>query len=147
MNHKLPLEAGETTAGFMTRIFHMMKPTVVEDDVRSSFVQLGLTYDIDTIPCVLISDEHVLRQSPGFTSLWERDYPVEKLSQRRRNATFGWMNRMMRPSCDSREQNYICLIWSYNGILFRLPMVIAGIGGGSALPLFTGILHISNNMK
>jgi hypothetical protein len=46
-------------------------------------MQLGLTYNIDAVPYVLIFDEHVLRQSPGFTSLWERDYLVEKLSHRR----------------------------------------------------------------
>jgi hypothetical protein len=89
MNYKLPLKTDGTTAGFIKRIFHMMKQTLVEDNVRSSFMQLGLTYDIDPIPYGLIFDEYVLRQSPRFTSLWERDCPVEKLSQRRRNATFG----------------------------------------------------------
>jgi hypothetical protein len=77
------LETDETTAGFIIQIFHMMKHALVEDNVRSSFMQLGLTYDIDTILYALIFDEHVLQQSPGFTSLWERDYPIEKLSQRR----------------------------------------------------------------
>jgi hypothetical protein len=81
----------------------MMKQTLVEDNVRSSFMQHGLTYDIDAIPYVLIFDEHVHRQSPGFTPLWERDYPVEKLSQGRQNATFKWINHMMRPDWDSRE--------------------------------------------
>jgi hypothetical protein len=90
MNCMLPLETDETTEGFIKRIFHMVKQTLVEDSVRGSFMQLGLTYDIDTIPYVLIFGEHVLRQSPGLTSLWERDYPVEKLSRRRRNATFEW---------------------------------------------------------
>jgi hypothetical protein len=88
MNYRLPLKTDETTAGFIKRIFHMMKQTLVEDNVRSSFMQLGLTSDIDPILYVLIFDEHVLRQSPRFASLWERDDPVEKLSQRRRNAAF-----------------------------------------------------------
>jgi hypothetical protein len=103
MNYRLPLETDETTAGVIKRIFHMMKQTLVEDTVRSSFMRLGLTYDIDNIPCVLIFDEYVLLQSPEFTSLWEQDYPVEKLSQRRRNATFGWINKMMRSDWNSRE--------------------------------------------
>jgi hypothetical protein len=80
VNYRLPLGTDETTPGLIRRIFHMMKQTLAEHNVRSPFMQLGLTYDIDTIPYVLIFDEHVLRQSPGFTSLWERDYPVEKLS-------------------------------------------------------------------
>jgi hypothetical protein len=37
----------------------MMKQTLVEDNVRSSFMQIGLTYDIDTIPYVPIFDERV----------------------------------------------------------------------------------------
>jgi hypothetical protein len=69
MNSRLPLETDKTTTGFIQRISHMMKQTLVEDNIRRSFVQLGLTYDIDTIPDVFISGEHLLRQSPGFTSL------------------------------------------------------------------------------
>jgi hypothetical protein len=103
MNDGLPLETDEITTGFIKRIFHMIKQTFVEDNVRSSFMQLGLTYEINTIPCVLIFDEHVPRQSPGFTSLCERDYPIEKVLQIRRNATCGWINKMMHPDWDSRE--------------------------------------------
>jgi hypothetical protein len=42
MNYTLPLESEETTAGFIMDIFHMMKQTLVEDNVRHAFVQLGL---------------------------------------------------------------------------------------------------------
>jgi hypothetical protein len=41
MNSRLPLQTDETTAGFIKQIFHMMKETLVEDNVRSSFMQLG----------------------------------------------------------------------------------------------------------
>jgi hypothetical protein len=41
-NDKLPLESDEHTAGFIKRIFHLMKQTLVEDNVRSAFMQLGL---------------------------------------------------------------------------------------------------------
>jgi hypothetical protein len=60
MNYGLTLETDEAMAGSIKRIFHRMKQTLVEDNVRSSFMQLGLTYGIDTIPYVLIFDEHVL---------------------------------------------------------------------------------------
>jgi hypothetical protein len=103
MNYRLPLDSDETAAGFIKRIFHIMKQTLVEDNVRSAFTQLGLRYNIDIIPYTLLFDEHELRQSSGFTSLWQRDYPLEKLSQRRRNATFGWVNKMMRPDWNDRE--------------------------------------------
>jgi hypothetical protein len=67
MNYRLPLETDKTTASFIKRFFYMMKQILVDDNVRSPFMQLGLTYDIDTIPYVLIFEERVLRQSPGFT--------------------------------------------------------------------------------
>jgi hypothetical protein len=103
MNDKLPLDGDEATAGFIKRIFHMMKQTLVAGNARSAFIQLGLRYDIDTNPYVLLFDEHVLRESPGFTSLWQRDCPLEKMSQRRRNVTFGWVNKTIHPDWNSRE--------------------------------------------
>jgi hypothetical protein len=48
MNGKLPLESDQTTAGFIKCIFHIIKQTVVEDNVRSAFLQIGLPYDIET---------------------------------------------------------------------------------------------------
>jgi hypothetical protein len=61
MNDRLPLETDETTAGFIRRIFHMMKQTLVETNVRSAFRLAGLRYDIDRNPYVLLFDENVLR--------------------------------------------------------------------------------------
>jgi hypothetical protein len=97
MNEKRPLERDEHTAGFIKRIFHMTKQTLVEDNVRRAFMQLGLQYNIEATAYLLHFDEGVLRESPGFTSLWESDYRAEKLLYRRRNSPFGWINRMMRP--------------------------------------------------
>jgi hypothetical protein len=96
MNYKLPLDSDETTAGFIKRIIHTMKQTLVEDNVRSSFMQIGLQYNIETSPYLLSFDEDVLRQSSGFTSLWQRDHPLEQLSRRRQNVPFGWVNQTMR---------------------------------------------------
>lgn len=96
MNYTLPMETDEKAAEFIQRIFHLMKQTLVEDNVRSAFMQIGLQYEIERCPYVLLFDEQKLRQSAGFTSLWQRDYPLESLSQRRRNSPFGWVNEMMR---------------------------------------------------
>jgi hypothetical protein len=83
MNYKLPLDFDETTAEFIKRIFHTIKQTLVEDNVRSSFMQIGLQYNIETSPYLLSFDEDVLRQSSGFISLWQKDYPLEQLSRRK----------------------------------------------------------------
>jgi hypothetical protein len=61
MNDRLSLETDQITVGFMKQIFHMMNQILVEDNVRSAFVQLNLTSDIDAIPYVFIFGEHVLR--------------------------------------------------------------------------------------
>jgi hypothetical protein len=78
MNSKLPLESDEYTAGFIKRIFHLMKQTLVEDNVRSTFMQLGPSYNVEATLYFLYFSEDVLRESPGFTSLWESDYPAQK---------------------------------------------------------------------
>jgi hypothetical protein len=36
MNSTLPLESDEHTAGFIKRIFHLMKQTLMEDNIRSA---------------------------------------------------------------------------------------------------------------
>jgi hypothetical protein len=60
MNYRLPLETDETTAGFIRRIFHMMKQTLVETNVRSAFRLAGLRYDIDRNRYILLFDENML---------------------------------------------------------------------------------------
>jgi hypothetical protein len=93
--------------------------------VRSAFKLVGLRCDIDRNPCVLLFDENVLRQSPGFTSLWEWDYPPDNLSQRRRNAPFGWVNRTMRSDWSPTDSSFASEIWSSRSLLFHLTNAIS----------------------
>jgi hypothetical protein len=65
-----------------------MEQTLVKDNVGSAFMQLGLQYNIEATPSRLHFDEGVVRESAGFTSLWESDYPAKKLLYRRRNPPF-----------------------------------------------------------
>jgi hypothetical protein len=125
MNYKLPLETDETMARFIRCIFHMMKQTLVETKARSAFRLAGLRYDIGRNPYVLLFDENVLRQSPGFTSLWERDCPPDNLSQRRRNAPFGWVNMTMRPDWSPTDSSFASGIWSSRSLLFHLTNAIS----------------------
>jgi hypothetical protein len=97
MNYNLPLESDEHTAGFIKRIFHLTKQTLMEHNVPSVCMQLGLQYNSEETPDLLHLDEGVLRESSGFISLWENDYPPERLLYKRRNSPFGWVNKMMRP--------------------------------------------------
>jgi hypothetical protein len=100
IGHPVPFHNDEITAGFIRRIFHNAEQTLVEDNVRSAFVQLGLSYEIGATPYLLLFDENMLRESPGFLALWERDCSLGKLWARRRNTAFGWINKMMRVRWD-----------------------------------------------
>jgi hypothetical protein len=42
INYKLPLDSDDSTGMFMKRIFHNMKQTLLEDNVRSVFIQIGV---------------------------------------------------------------------------------------------------------
>jgi hypothetical protein len=95
MNYQLPFQNDEATVGFIKHIFHNLKQRLVEDNVRNAFVHLGLTYQVDVTPCLLVFNENVPRESQGFQTLWERDYSMEALSHKRRTATFGWINEQM----------------------------------------------------
>jgi hypothetical protein len=96
INHRLPLDSDDSTAMFIKRNFHNMKQTLVEDNVPSAFIQIEVRYHIDVVFHRLIFGESTLRESPGFLTLWRRDYPLGQLSIRRRNAQFGWVNQGMR---------------------------------------------------
>jgi hypothetical protein len=124
MNYTLPLESDEITTGFIMRSFHIMKQTLVEDNVRHAFVQLGLRYNTDMSTYTLLFDGPVLRESPGFTALWQRDDPLEKLSQRRQNAIFGWLTRRCVRSriVESKHPLTICRDTDHYSFTSQMPI-------------------------
>jgi hypothetical protein len=63
-----------------------MKQTLVEENVRSAFIRIGVRYNLDVVPYGLVFNESTLRESPGFLTLWRRDYVLGQLSVRPRNA-------------------------------------------------------------
>jgi hypothetical protein len=93
MNSKLPLRSDDSVVAFIRRLFHNLKQTLTPEIVRNTFVHIGVEYNIDVEPYLLICDQSVLRQSSGFLAIWQRDYPLEQLSPRRQRAKFGWVNQ------------------------------------------------------
>jgi hypothetical protein len=55
---------------FIQRIFHNVKQTLVEDNVRSAFIQIGTRYNLDIVHHRLKFNQSTLRESPGFFTLW-----------------------------------------------------------------------------
>jgi hypothetical protein len=75
MGYKLPMNSDNSTRVFIRRILHHMKRTLVADNVRSAFVQIGVSHHIGVVPYRLLFDESTLRQSQGFLTLWHRSIP------------------------------------------------------------------------
>jgi hypothetical protein len=65
MSYKLLLESDEHTTGFIRRIFHLMKQTLVEDNERSAFMQLDLQSNIEATPYLLHFNETCLGKVQG----------------------------------------------------------------------------------
>jgi hypothetical protein len=61
MNDGLPFDHGETTTAFLERICHLRKQTLVEPNVRSAFMQLGLSYDTEVSSYLLELDGNGVR--------------------------------------------------------------------------------------
>jgi hypothetical protein len=93
MNSQLPLRSDDSVAAFIRRIFHSLKQTLTPDIVRSDFVHIGVEYNIDAEPYLLIFDESVPHQSSEFLAIWQRDDPLEQLPPRSQRARFGWVNQ------------------------------------------------------
>jgi len=54
---------------------------------------IGLEFNIEQNPCMLRFDEIKLRESKGFLELWDIDFSPKRLSKRRRESCFGWINQ------------------------------------------------------
>jgi hypothetical protein len=93
MQYKLPFGNDNLTTKFIQKAFHSLKQTFVADNVRSAFRMLGFEFNISETPYTLLFREEKLRQSHGFREIREVDYPVDKLSKRRREARYGWINQ------------------------------------------------------
>jgi hypothetical protein len=58
-----------------------------------AFQEAGFEFDGSIWPYRIRFDEEKLRKSPPSQEIWNLDFPLEKLSTRRRNAGFGWINQ------------------------------------------------------
>jgi hypothetical protein len=78
---------------FIRNSFHALKQTFVPDNVGSVFKLLGLEFNIPQTPYTLLFREDKLRRSQAFQEIWEANDPLGKLSKRRREARYGWIDQ------------------------------------------------------
>jgi hypothetical protein len=91
--YKLPFDDDQPTATFLLNTYRTFRQTMVEANIWGAFHQAGFEFEVGAEPYRLRFDEEKLRASPGFRGIWSLDFPLEKLSVRRQNARFGWINK------------------------------------------------------
>ena len=91
--YKLPFDNEQGTADFLFRTYRTFKQTMIEPNIWGAFQEAGFDFDVSNEPYRLQFDEEKLRRTPAFQEIWAIDFPLEKLSARRQNAKFGWINQ------------------------------------------------------
>jgi hypothetical protein len=61
--------------------------------IRGSWEKAGFSYQRRDQTSYLAIDEGRIRTAPDFREIWERDFPIDSLSARRRNHKWGWLNQ------------------------------------------------------
>jgi hypothetical protein len=91
--YQLPFDDDQPTATFLLNIYRTFKQTMVEANIWGAFQQAGFEFEVGAEPYRLRFDEAKLRANPALRDIWSLDFPLEKLSRRRQNARFGWINK------------------------------------------------------
>jgi hypothetical protein len=91
--YKLPFDDDQPTATFLLNVYRTFKQMMVEANIWRAFQQAGFEFEVGADPYRLRFDKEKLRASPAFREIWSLDFPLEKLSTRRQNARFGWINK------------------------------------------------------
>jgi hypothetical protein len=92
--YQLPFEPNHRTANFILRVYHDFRATMIDVNILGAFRKIGLTFHVVGNITRVHFDEIRLRESPGFRELWDINYPPENLTVWRRNAQFGWINKV-----------------------------------------------------
>jgi hypothetical protein len=90
---KLPLGNDDRVIAFIQKAFHSLKQTFVPNNVRNAFKMLGFEFNITKSPYTPLLQEEKLRGSQGVREIWDADDLLNRLSKRRREARYGWINQ------------------------------------------------------
>jgi hypothetical protein len=65
------MDTVHVTADFIQRIFHNFELTIVEDHLKSAFIHIGFSCNIDDAPYILPFDQDTLIKSEAFREFCE----------------------------------------------------------------------------
>jgi hypothetical protein len=91
--YKLPFGDDQGTADFWSKVYRTFKQTMIEANIEGAFQAVGPGFSARAESYPVLFHKEKLRVSARFREIWLLDVPMEKLSARSRNASFGWINQ------------------------------------------------------
>jgi hypothetical protein len=82
----------------ITKMIQAPEQTATSGTIKGSFRRAGMIPDTTTRPLKIRIDEEIMRQSPGFLAIWERNVSIDDLSRRRQVQRFGIINSQFLPA-------------------------------------------------
>jgi hypothetical protein len=70
LGYKLPFEDEKETVGFIMKVYHDFKETMVEPNIWEAFQTIWFEFDTEAEPYRLLFNEETLRQIEGFRQFW-----------------------------------------------------------------------------
>jgi hypothetical protein len=93
LQYKLPFGNDDRVVAFIQKTFHSLKQTFVPNIVRNAFKMFVFEFNIAKSRYTVLLWEEKLRGSQEFREIWDAGYPLDRLSKRRREARYGWINQ------------------------------------------------------
>jgi hypothetical protein len=93
LGYKLPFEDKNETVKFIMNAYRDFKQIMVKHNRWVAFGAIGFEFNTDIKLYRLLFNEEKLMQSAGLLELWWIDVHLNQLSNRRKNARFGWIKK------------------------------------------------------
>lgn len=88
------MEADSTKASNLTsKIIDSYDETMTGKKIRSAFLKAGFVLETNENPIKVKFDEEIVKNNPGYKELEEANIKLSEISERRRNNTYGWINK------------------------------------------------------
>jgi hypothetical protein len=82
----------------ITKMIQAYEQTATSGTIRGPFRKAGMIPNTTTRPFKIRIDEEIMRQSPCFQAVWERNVSIDDLSRRRQMQGFGIINSEFPPA-------------------------------------------------
>jgi hypothetical protein len=91
--YHLPFDDDNATVRCIMKVYHDFTHRMAQPNILGAFQALGLEFYTKREPHWFLFDEEKLGGRAGFQEPWSVDILLDQLSDRRRIARFGWINK------------------------------------------------------